>query len=1010
VTRRALVIGLACLLVQSAQGQGSATERPFVPANRWALVVGASAYSPEVGPLRYTAKEAREFAGVLQDRLGFTPENVKLLADGGTQNEAPSSANIVQALDTLLANPRLDRANLFVFYFSGHGIGTSKGDFLIPTDAKPSDLETVGVPVKTLIEKIVAAGLKNVLFIADACRSGEANEFGGEFIELCRRSNLAVILGSAPGKRAYEYPRLKRGAFTHFLLESLSDTTLRDESGTLWASKIGADVRKKVHEYTEPDYGEFAQSPSVWSEQSTLDVLLATYPQKPVTDLAVASFKRTAERLGKEEFGAAMTEYAAGLLNSDREDQAVEILKAVDQLGELTPVGRFLLGNALNLLGRKGEANRVFAEFDDQPDSYYKDLALVATPSRSVPAQRRFEAAQRIFDLDGPWVNKFLALTTMRVVGTYEQQLSFARRFAGTEAPDQRQGLYAQACLAEIEGRWQDSITAYQRALKTPGPYPQDWVLQLGMLQPVTALGDAQALDDWIVAGKKIEGCEISAYLHHAYLAKEQGDLETRLACLREVLGRSPDSDETWQAATLSGAHIGQLSVELKQAAGRHPYSWRARLLLALIRQLEGDPKATEDANISDLYREDALTFMSQSFELMNSLLEEGMYLGRVSEQDYRRQVELHFLGLVAAVDRFGYDADLWGQFTSFGQLNERNAQILVAMSKYIPFKPESAPVNLRPLLLLAALNFGDTAQIEALAKLPYEPTEGDDPAWLYASYIASIGRDEEALKLIATLKPSTPRLLPRMEAMRTYLLAKTGQEKEARARLALPVVDDLIVRAYRGLAWAALDEWGKAEALLAEQAKSRNWAFLYVSAHAMRVLDDRYRTTGRVGEAQGLAYSAGAAQPSNPLFLRFSFGANPGVEQFAGTTSLDCAIEDDILCLKSMSEEGKKTYGFGKFEYTVTPQGALSGSFSDQAGNKYPFAGKVDALGNFRGQANLNGRKFNIASKLAPPALYSTFEAFKSTGLVVELVDDQGYRVAIVAGLKALRTEPASR
>ena len=44
------------------------------------------------------------------------------------------------------------------------------------------------------------------------------------------------------------------------------------------------------------------------------------------------------------------------------------------------------------------------------------------------------------------------------------------------------------------------------------------------------------------------------------------------------------------------------------------------------------------------------------------------------------------------------------------------------------------------------------------------------------------------------------------MEAMRTYLLAKLGRTREAKARLKLKPVNDMVVRGFDGLAWAA---WG---------------------------------------------------------------------------------------------------------------------------------------------------------------------------------------------------------
>lgn len=982
------------LLCGGAWGQDVSADKPFVPAGRWALVVGASAYKPEIGPLRYTSKEARDFAGELKDRLGFTDDSVKLLVDGGTPEEAPTSAHILGALDQLLADPRLDKANLFVFYFSGHGVGTLKGDFLLPSDASPDRIEESGVPVKDVIERIVRRGLKNVLFIADACRAGQANDFGAQFYDLCRQANLAVILGCEPGKRSYEYPAFKSGAFTHFLIQSLQDPALRDESGTLWASKVGQSVQKQVHDYTEPDYGKFAQNPVPWGEQSTLDVLLATYPQKPVSDFAVQSFKKSAEKLGKQEFAAAMVGYAAQLQNADRFDQSVEILKAVDQLGELTPLGRYLLGNSLDLLGRTGESSKVFDGFASEPDGYYKDLSLISSKSRTIPPALRVQAATRILHRETGWTEKMLANIVVEGCGSYEQKLRFAREFAAVKA-DPRRILYARACLADTEGRWKDAIQAFEEAMHTAGDLPKDRELFLGELRPMLALNDLGAVKRWAERGLKMKGCETICNLENAYLAKLAGDHETRIRCLRAALAGDPEPTDIWRAAEVAGADIGSLKEDLKRATAAHPYAWRMRVLAGFLRQVDGDSKAVEELSKGVLYREDTVTFLSDLFALMTSLLEEGVRMKRVDEMTYRREVELGFLSMLGSVPDFGYDADLWGQFASYGLLNERSTQVEYLLSKHIPFAPKELPIAVRPFFLLSAMNRGNDQVVRLLDGIAFEPSEGDDERWLSAAYWASRGRERESLALISHLQPASANIQPRMEALKTYLLAKTGRSAEARKRLK-SALDDMVVRGYYGLAWAALGDWKKAEPLLLEQATARDWAFLFMTAHALRVLDAHYQAVGK--DDRMLALSAGASQPSNPLFASISFAKKPGIAQFAGKALLNCVIEDDVLCAKSLSEEGKKTYGFGKLSLSISPAGALSGSFTDDQKHLYPFSGKVDAFGNLRGEANLAGRKFRVAAKLAPPAMYKSFAGFKQMGQVIEFVDTNGYRVAVIS------------
>ncbi len=984
-------------LTTCAYAQDIDTQKPFVPVNRWALVVGASAYSKDIGPLKYTSVEAKGFASELQDKLGFQQENMRVLADGGTPEEAPTSQHIIDALDQLLSDPRLDKGNLFIFYFSGHGVGTAKGDFLLPSDVTPDKVEEMGVPVQAVITRIVTAGLKNVLFITDACRAGQANDFGAQLYELCRQANLAVILGCAPGKRSYEYPRLKSGAFTHFLIQEMEDNSLRDESGTLWASKLGAAVQKQVHDYTEPDYGQFAQDPALWGEQSTLDVLLATYPQKPVTDVAVESFKKSAGRLDKREFGAAMMEYAAQLQLDDREDQSVEILKAVDQLGELTPLGRYLYGNALNLVGRTGEAGKVFDSFPANETGFYKDLAMLENKSRSIDPTARVNAATRLLTGQSDDPVKMLAWLTVQQCASYEERVKFVRHFAQMET-DPRTKLYAKAWLADTEGRYKDSVALFEQAIQTPGEWPKDKELFISEIHPLAAMNDTAGIQQWTNRGLKIKGCEVVSYMQQARLARDAGDYDGRIKALKSMLASNPDSEDIWKAALISGFDFAVLKDDFLKAAQQYPYAWRARMIVALVKEINGDATAMNDMNSGALYREDSLTFAADTCDLMGTMLEEGVRLGHVPESAYRQSIELYFLGLLDYVPSFGFDSDLWGQFISYGLLNERNTQIKFLISKYIPFSPETAPKSLSALLLLSALTQGTGYAVKTLSGTAYDPVQADDPKWMLAMYLSVTGHEREASAMIANLKPASGSIAPRAEAMKTYLLAMSGQAAKAKARMLHPI-DDFVVRGYNGLAYAALGDWKHAEPLLKEQNKSRDWAFLYVTAKANAILDDHYRQAGQLKDAQAIAYSAGTSQPNNPLFKPFYFAAKPGVAQFAGSVKMDCITDDDILSSKSMSAEGKKTYAFGKLIINVSTTGAVNGTIGDEK-NSFVFKGSIDQLGNFTGTSELKGRHFQIGAKLAPIAVYKSFPAFKTTGLVLEFVDQEGYRVAVIGHL----------
>src|SRR4051812_6876572 len=84
---------------------------------KYALVVGIGKFlDPHINPLKFAAKDARDFAATLTDpEVGrFKPENVRILTD-----ELATTRNIRSALYEIAAKSLAD--DLVVIYFSTHG-------------------------------------------------------------------------------------------------------------------------------------------------------------------------------------------------------------------------------------------------------------------------------------------------------------------------------------------------------------------------------------------------------------------------------------------------------------------------------------------------------------------------------------------------------------------------------------------------------------------------------------------------------------------------------------------------------------------------------------------------------------------------------------------------------------------------------------------------------------------------------------------------------------------------
>ena len=963
---------------------GSAPSRPFVPDNRWALVIGVSGYSDEIGALRYTAKEAHEFADALTTDLAFDRENVRLLADGGHSPVAPTSANILSALDSLLTDKRLDKGNLFVFYFSGHGVATPRGDYLLPADVRKGEYEAKGVPVREVIRRVVGAGLKNVLFITDACRAGTSNDFGQDLSELCHQANLAVILGCAPGKRSYEYDELGRGAFTNSLLDALKRPDLRDVSGALWASGLGEDVRTRTHDYTLPDKGERnAQTPTVWAERSTLDVLLGAYPKADVTDEAVRLFTARAEKLGRKEYGAAMVTYAKALFNTRREQEAVTILKTVDALGESTPESKLTLGFFLETGGRTGEAQRIFDAFEAMPEGYYRNLALAYSSSRGVDPARRLKAAIDLFDEDKRWNPRLFAFWLIKARGGGRLSAPYAGQLVdGARTPRER--AFATGELRLVQARWKEALAAFEESRKSPGGSPSDYDVYFEEGEAIKRTDDPKALRAYLDLGATIPEAAGKALIQRAQAAKDRNEGDAEIADLRVALTRDLTPENLWLAANVAGFRIARLADEFRAAAERHPYSWRALLVLICLDEIQGKDKVAHSQAI-ERYLDDRLVFDLNAYEFMSGYMAEAIDNGQSNWNFYNAKIGSFFCSLREQSDRFGYDEPFWMAFLRYGMSGSRYVEVAQTVRERLSFAPPAIPADLRPIRLLAAMNLGRAEEAREIAKGAYLPEMENEMVWRYAAFLASTGATREALRLTSGLAAPHGGHAPIAYALRTYLLAASGDLPAARKRLR-ETNANLVGRALDGLAWAILGDWAKAEPLLAEQNDSRDWAYAYVQEFALRSLDARYRATGRIDAARNVAYMVSAGQPGNPLFRRYSFATRPEVAAYAGTVALAGQSVDDVF------EDLR-----GPLAWKATKKGVFALSFTPNKGDALRFQGSIDAYGNVSGVGGWHGRRYVLTGKVAPPSLYRNMGRFRKEGQFLQLIDATGARVLLV-------------
>ena len=185
------------------------------PASRIALVIGNDTY-PEV-PLVNASNDAKGIAEVLA-KAGFS---VETKTDAG----ADSMRETVRDFARAAASPEV---KLAAFFYAGHGAQIEWHNYLLPVDAKVSnvrDLEARSFDLGALVNALPRSGDKTFLIILDACRD---NPFGGAFHP--DRKGLSafdaplstlIAFSTAPGGVASDGAG-RHGLYTENLIRELS--------------------------------------------------------------------------------------------------------------------------------------------------------------------------------------------------------------------------------------------------------------------------------------------------------------------------------------------------------------------------------------------------------------------------------------------------------------------------------------------------------------------------------------------------------------------------------------------------------------------------------------------------------------------------------------------------------------------------------------------------------------------------------------------------------------------
>jgi len=250
--------------------------------NRWAVLVGINDYQQGFTPLHYCRQDVIALAQVLRESLKF--ENVFEIHEEAPVK--PEREAIIRKIAEIRDSGEVKPDDLFLFYFSGHGINEGGRDYLLPIGASPGDVETLGIRVGDLAKSLKKTKCNNIVMFIDACRDAIAGgkgtaSIGEDSKVLFADAGLVSFFSCRPTDRSFEIERLGHGSFTYCLLQAI-------EEGLTTISKVNTYLQKNVPQINTR-YEKPAQQPYVWPEVPDNDLEVFFNPVRsaePVGELA----------------------------------------------------------------------------------------------------------------------------------------------------------------------------------------------------------------------------------------------------------------------------------------------------------------------------------------------------------------------------------------------------------------------------------------------------------------------------------------------------------------------------------------------------------------------------------------------------------------------------------------------------------------------------------------------------------------------------------------------------
>ena len=197
----------------------SAIAATYRDEKRYALVIGNSNYSKEIGVLKNPLNDATDVATELR-RSNFEVQ----LVTNATYVQMREAMRKFQ--EKLTAGPRDQTVGLF--YYAGHGVAYQDENYLVPIDADvkfEDDITRMCFPVQRMVlANMERTNSRMNIVILDACRNNPfpatTRDIGGGLAEMKKARGSFIAYATAPGSVASDGSG-RNGLYTQELVKAL---------------------------------------------------------------------------------------------------------------------------------------------------------------------------------------------------------------------------------------------------------------------------------------------------------------------------------------------------------------------------------------------------------------------------------------------------------------------------------------------------------------------------------------------------------------------------------------------------------------------------------------------------------------------------------------------------------------------------------------------------------------------------------------------------------------------